>query len=138
MKKKIYKKPEIDIEEFKEIYEIYKKYDGLSVLQLTKNEQEEWQKKIQSMEFEAEKMNEEEIPTLSEFMELVKEEYWMPDWVIGKAEALRYFYSDEAQDYIKEAYKKAVEDYNNGKLGIQGFRIGEVAAVSYCLYMMWE
>jgi hypothetical protein len=36
--------------------------------------------------------------------------------------------------------KKALtlENFNNGELGLETFRIGEVGKVAYCLFMMYE
>ena len=78
------------------------------------------------------------IPTFEEFTDLVKKEYLDPEWVVGEENAMRYFNSEEAQNYLKVAYEEAVEDYTHGNLGVKGFRTGEVSKVAYNLYMMWE
>lgn len=80
----------------------------------------------------------ERIPGFEEFKELVKKEYLDPEWVVGEDQQLRYFNSQEAQDYIKTAYEEAVEDFNDGELGVEGFRNAEVSKVAYNLYLMYE
>lgn len=78
------------------------------------------------------------MPTFEEFMELVRDEYLDPNWVVGEEAAMKYFNSEEAQNYIKSAYEEAVKDFENGELNADCFRAGEVSKVAYNLYMMFE
>ena len=76
--------------------------------------------------------------TLEEFTELVKEKYLELGPAESDDEAMEYFDGEEAQDHIKAEYADAVEDFESGKLGAEGFRNGKVSAVANCLYMMFE
>ena len=78
------------------------------------------------------------IPTFEEFVALVKDAYLNPNWVADKQDTLRYFYGDEAQNHIRNEYALAVEEYDAGELGVEGFRIGFVSRVAYCLFLMYE
>ena len=76
--------------------------------------------------------------TLEEFMDLVKKDYMKVRPTESDEEALEYFNGDEAQEYIKSEYESAVNDFNDGELGADGFKIGKVSAVANCLYMMCD
>ena len=77
-------------------------------------------------------------PSLEEFTELVKNEYLDPEWVVDEKDAMIYFNGEEAQNHIKTEYRSAMKKYENGKLGVEGFREGYASRVAYCLYMMYE
>ena len=76
--------------------------------------------------------------TLEQFTGLVKEKYLELGPAESGKDALKYFFGDEAQNHIKAEYKSSLENFNNGELGLETFRIGEVGKVSYCLFMMYE
>jgi len=76
--------------------------------------------------------------TLEQFTDLVKEKYLELGPAKSDKDALKYFFCDEAQNHIKAEYKSSLNDFNNGELGLEGFRIGEVGKVAYCLFMMYE
>lgn len=83
-------------------------------------------------------MEYEKALTIEQFTDLVKEKYLELGPAVSDKDALNYFYGEEAQNHIKSEYKSSLYDYNNGELGIEGFRIGEVGKVAYCLFMMYE
>lgn len=76
--------------------------------------------------------------TLEQFNSLVKEKYLELGPAESDKDALKYFRGDEAQNHIKTEYKSSLENFNNGELGLETFRIGEVGKVAYCLFMMYE
>ena len=76
--------------------------------------------------------------TLEQFNSLVKEKYLELGPAESDKDALKYFRGDEAQNHIKTEYKSLLENFNNGELGLEKFRIGEVGKVAYCLFMMYE
>lgn len=76
--------------------------------------------------------------TLEEFTDLVKEKYLELGLAESGKDALNYFWGDEAQNHIKTEYKSSLENFNNGELGAEGFKIGKVSAVANCLHMMCD
>lgn len=76
--------------------------------------------------------------TLEQFTGLVKGKYLELGPAESGKDALNYFWGDEAQNHIKTEYKSSLENFNNGELGLETFRIGEVGKAAYCLFMMYE
>lgn len=82
--------------------------------------------------------SENNVLTLTEFMELVKIKYFKMDCGHGQKEQLKYFESDEAQNYIEQEYVDSVKEYNAGKLGLKGLLIGRASRTAYNLFLMYE
>ena len=94
----------VTLEEFEVIYNIFKKYEGLDVLMMTKEEQEEYDKKWNAI-------REEEIKYVSEltyekFFNEVKEELALRlnDRCFTEEEVISYMMKQE--EVIKEAYEE--------------------------------
>ena len=52
--------------------------------------------------------------TLEQFIDLVKEKYLELGPAESDKDALKYFFSDEAQNHIKAEYKSSLDNFNNG------------------------
>jgi len=90
----------VTIDEFKTIYNIYKKYEGLSVLKQSKEEQKRWEKQLEEAEAAEKKYWE----------EMTFEKYWneilemLPNHIpASPKQALAYM--KEEEDLIREWYE---------------------------------
>ena len=75
------------------------------------------------------------VVTFTEYSELVKKDYFHGVYTTRE---IHYFYSDEAQEYIKGQYKRDYESFTAGEIGFDCLTIGCPSATSYCLEWMTE
>lgn len=107
----------VTLEEFKIIYRIFKKYEGLEVLMFSKKEQEDRHRKIQEADAANKKFWEE--MNFEKYLSLLK---------LLLADSLRFLSEAELSDYIESEVKYIKQMYDERFSPYQ---------VAYGLFMMW-
>lgn len=74
-----------------------------------------------------------EAPTFEEFSNAVFEDFMRHPDPRYEKEMIDYFYSEEAQEIIKDQYELSLHRYKSGEATYDQFMLGGVSAAASCL-----
>ena len=124
----------VTLEEFKVIYNIFKKYKGLDVLMMNKEEQEEHDKKWEAIREEERKYVSE--LTYEKFFNEVKQEleYYLKPYRLTDEEFIAYMKKEEK--VIIEAYEENKRMFTDEQEDWE--HVHSASSVAYCLDLMFK